>query len=73
MPKLERLELCFNAQEWDRYGGVPAGIEYLSGLKEIVGDIGSPLAKDQSNRRAAEPAPRSPCIQHQTGDRELYI
>ncbi|XP_066358518.1 disease resistance protein RGA5-like [Miscanthus floridulus] len=40
MPKLERLELCFNAHGWDRYGGVPAGIEYLSGLKEIVGYIG---------------------------------
>ncbi|CAD6266704.1 unnamed protein product [Miscanthus lutarioriparius] len=55
MPKLERLELCFNAQGWDRYGGVPAGIEYLSGLKEIVGDIGGLYAKG-SNRRAAESA-----------------
>ena len=57
MPKLERLELCFNAQGWDRYGGVPAGIEYLSGLKEIVGYIGSQYAKE-SNRRAAESALR---------------
>ncbi|CAD6266663.1 unnamed protein product [Miscanthus lutarioriparius] len=57
MPKLERLGLCFNAQGWDRYGGVPAGIEYLSGLKEIVGDIGSTFAKE-SNRRAAESALR---------------
>jgi len=57
MPKLERLELCFNAHRWDRYGGVPAGIEYLSGLKEIVGYIGSQFAKE-SNRRAAESALR---------------
>ena len=57
MPKLERLELCFNAQGWDRYGGVPAGIEYLSGLKEIIGDIGCDIAKE-SNIRAAESALR---------------
>ncbi|CAD6266706.1 unnamed protein product [Miscanthus lutarioriparius] len=57
MPKLERLELCFNAQGWDRYGGMPAGIEYLSGLKEIIGDIGCDVAKE-SNIRAAESALR---------------
>ena len=26
MPKLERLELCFNAKGWDRYGAAPVGI-----------------------------------------------
>jgi hypothetical protein len=57
MPKLERLELWFNAQGWDRYGGVPIGIEHLSGLKEIIGDIGDLFAKG-SNRRAAESALR---------------
>ncbi|XP_066359276.1 disease resistance protein RGA5-like isoform X2 [Miscanthus floridulus] len=57
MPKLERLELCLNAQGWDRYGGVPAGIEYLSGLKEVIGNIAVHFAKG-SNRRAAESALR---------------
>jgi len=57
MPKLERLELYFNAQGWDRYGGVPAGIEYLSGLKEVIGNIGGLHAKG-SNRRAAASALR---------------
>jgi hypothetical protein len=57
MPKLERLKLYFNAQGWDRYGGVPAGIEHLSGLKEIFGNIAVECAKG-SNRRAAESALR---------------
>jgi len=80
MPKLERLELCFNAHRWDRYGGVPAGIEYLSGLKEIVGYIGSQFAKE-SNRRAAESAlrdvaglhPGHPVSNIKLMDRRRYI
>jgi hypothetical protein len=57
MPKLGRLKLRFNAQGWDRYGGVPAGIEHLSGLKEIIGDIRCDVAKE-SNIRAVESALR---------------
>ena len=80
MPKLERLELCFNAQGWDRYGGVPAGIEYLSGLKEVIGNIGGLHAKG-SNRRAAESAlrdvaglhPGHPVSNIKLMDRRRYI
>ncbi|RLM99861.1 hypothetical protein C2845_PM06G34710 [Panicum miliaceum] len=57
MPKLERLELCFSAHGWDRYGAAPAGIEHLTGLKEISVLIGGDGAKE-SNRRAAESAMR---------------
>jgi hypothetical protein len=63
MPKLERLELCFNAKGWDRYGAVPAGIEHLPGLKEISVDIGGFGAKE-SDRRAAESALRDTADMH---------
>jgi hypothetical protein len=63
MPKLERLELRTNAQGWVRYGGVPTGIEHLSGLKEIFVEIGCALAKE-SNRRAAESALRDMASLH---------
>ncbi|XP_021321827.1 uncharacterized protein LOC8065228 [Sorghum bicolor] len=53
MPKLERLELHFNAKGWDRYGAAPTGTEHLSGLREIHVDIGG-LGATKSNRGAAE-------------------
>ncbi|WVZ91462.1 hypothetical protein U9M48_037630 [Paspalum notatum var. saurae] len=55
MSKLERLGLHFNATGWDKYGGVPAGMEHLSSLKEISVKIGGDVARE-SNRRAAESA-----------------
>ncbi|KAJ1266597.1 hypothetical protein BS78_08G164800 [Paspalum vaginatum] len=55
MGKLERLVLDFNAKGWDRYGGVPAGMEHLSSLKEISVHIGGYGARE-SNTRAAESA-----------------
>nr|CAB3466603.1 unnamed protein product [Digitaria exilis] len=63
MPMLERLQLHFNAQEWDRHGAAPAGIEHLSGLKEICADIGDARAKE-SNIRAAESAVRDVADMH---------
>nr|CAB3462715.1 unnamed protein product [Digitaria exilis] len=42
MPMLETLDLYFNAHGWDKHGAAPAGIEHLSGLKEIYVDIGVP-------------------------------
>jgi len=63
MPKLERLELCFNAKGCDRYGAAPAGIEHLPGLKEISVDIGGYGAKE-SNRRAVESALRDTAGMH---------
>jgi hypothetical protein len=63
MPKLERLELCFNAKGWDRYGAVPAGIEHLPGLKEISVVMGGRGAKE-SNQRAAESALRDTADMH---------
>ncbi|KAG2622354.1 hypothetical protein PVAP13_3NG268801 [Panicum virgatum] len=63
MTKLERLELCFNAKGWDRYGAAPAGIEHLPGLKEISVYIGEDGAKE-SDRRAAESALRDTADMH---------
>ncbi|KAK8458670.1 hypothetical protein SEVIR_3G418200v4 [Setaria viridis] len=63
MPKLERLKLCLNAQEWDRYGAAPAGIEHLLGLKEISVHIGTGGAED-SDRSAAESALRNAVDMH---------
>jgi hypothetical protein len=63
MPKFERLELCFNARGWDRYGAAPAGIEHLSGLKEISAWIAEGGAKE-SNKRAAEWALRDAVDTH---------
>jgi hypothetical protein len=62
MPKLERLKLCFNAQGWDRYGGVPAGIECLSGLKEIIGKIGSQFAKESKASFSSQNRGEKHCI-----------
>jgi len=36
MPRLQMLEVYFNASGWDKHGGAPTGIEHLSGLKEIT-------------------------------------
>lgn len=63
MPKLEELMLRFNAHGWDNYGAAPAGIEHLSGLKEIFIDIGGAGAKE-SVRRAAEAAMRNATEMH---------
>ncbi|KAL6847445.1 hypothetical protein ACP4OV_023298 [Aristida adscensionis] len=63
MAKLERLGLSFNAMGWDMYGAAPAGIEHLSGLKEISIEIGCNGAKE-SNRRAAESALRNAVDMH---------
>jgi hypothetical protein len=63
MPKLERLELYFNAEGWDRYGAVPAGIEHLPSLKEISVDIGG-IGANESDRRAAESALRDTADMH---------
>jgi hypothetical protein len=63
MPKLEELMLRFNAHGWDNYGAAPAGIEHLSGLKEIFIDIGGAGAKE-SVRRAAEAALRNATEMH---------
>ncbi|RLN29340.1 putative disease resistance RPP13-like protein 3 isoform X1 [Panicum miliaceum] len=64
MPKLESLELDFNAKGWDRYGAAPAGIEHLTGLKEISAGIGGGLGAKESNRRAAESAMRDTADMH---------
>lgn len=61
MPKLERLELYFNARGRDGHDVAPAGIEHLLGLKEICGAIGSYCA---SNGRAAESALRDMADMH---------
>ncbi|OEL34436.1 putative disease resistance protein [Dichanthelium oligosanthes] len=53
MPRLQMLEIYFNASGWDRHGAAPAGIEHLSGLKEISVRIGGRGAKE-SNRRDAQ-------------------
>uniref|UniRef100_A0A0A8ZUM4 Uncharacterized protein n=1 Tax=Arundo donax TaxID=35708 RepID=A0A0A8ZUM4_ARUDO len=58
MAKLERLELYFN-----EHGAAPAGIEHLSGLKEIFVDIADGYAKE-SNIRAAESALRDAIDMH---------
>ncbi|TVU48848.1 hypothetical protein EJB05_00127, partial [Eragrostis curvula] len=51
MTKLERLELYFNAEGWDRYGSAaPAGLEHLFSLKEIYANIGG--GGMESSRRA---------------------
>jgi len=63
MPKLEMLELNFNAQGWDRYGAAPTGTEHLSGLREIHVDIGGGGARE-SNKRAAESALRNAIEMH---------
>jgi hypothetical protein len=63
MPMLERLELGFNAPGWDRCGAPPAGIEHLSGLKEVFVNIGGYRAKE-SNRSAAESALRNAVDMH---------
>ncbi|KAL6599926.1 hypothetical protein ACP70R_045577 [Stipagrostis hirtigluma subsp. patula] len=63
MAKLERLELEFNAHEWDRCGAAPAGMEHLSGLKEVSVFIGGMDAKE-SNIRAAESALRNAVEMH---------
>ncbi|KAL6595432.1 hypothetical protein ACP70R_047772 [Stipagrostis hirtigluma subsp. patula] len=55
MAKLERLELDFNALGWDRHGAVPAGIQYLSGLKQIYAHIRA-LGAEESDITAAETA-----------------
>ncbi|XP_015694945.1 disease resistance protein RGA5-like [Oryza brachyantha] len=64
MPKLEGLQLCFNARGWDRYGGAaPSGMEHLLGLKEIVANIGE-YGANKSNIRAAESALRDLAVMH---------
>ncbi|OQU79713.1 putative disease resistance RPP13-like protein 3 [Sorghum bicolor] len=63
MPKLERLQLNFNAKGWDRYGAAPTGTEHLSGLREIYIRIGVAAARE-SNRRAAESALRNAIEMH---------
>ncbi|TVU48823.1 hypothetical protein EJB05_00101 [Eragrostis curvula] len=63
MAKLESLYLVFSAQGWDRDGAPPAGIELLSGLKEISVDIECAGTKE-SDRRAAESALRNAVNMH---------
>lgn len=63
MTKLERLNLVFSAQGWDRYSAAPSGIEHLSGLKEISVGIECAGAKE-SNRRSAELALRNAVGMH---------
>nr|CAB3463539.1 unnamed protein product [Digitaria exilis] len=53
MPRLQVLGIYFNASGWDMHGAAPAGIEHLSGLKEISVRIGGRGAKE-CNRRAAQ-------------------
>ncbi|CAN6339208.1 unnamed protein product [Urochloa humidicola] len=63
MPKVERLELCFNAQGCDKYSAAPAGVEHLSGLKEIFAEIGIQFATE-SNKRDAESTLRDVADMH---------
>jgi hypothetical protein len=60
MPKLERLELGFNVQGWDKYDAAPTGIEHLSCLKEIYACI----AAKESNKSAAQSALRDAANMH---------
>ncbi|TVU17000.1 hypothetical protein EJB05_33006, partial [Eragrostis curvula] len=53
MPKLQMLEIHFNASGWDRHGAAPTGMEHLSSLKEISVQIGGRGAKE-SSREAAQ-------------------
>jgi len=63
MPKLEKLELKFNAMGWDRHGDAPTGMEHLSGLREMYVCIWGAGA-GESNRRAAESAMRNAIDMH---------
>lgn len=63
MPRLEWLQLFFNAQGWDKHGAVSAGIEHLSCLKDIFVNIGGAAAKE-SNKSAAQSAFRDAASMH---------
>ncbi|XP_066326514.1 disease resistance protein RGA5-like [Miscanthus floridulus] len=63
MPRLQMLEVYFNASGWDKHGGAPTGIEHLSGLKEITVRISGRGARE-SNRRAALSALRNAADAH---------
>jgi hypothetical protein len=63
MPRLQMLEVYFNASGWDKHGGAPTGIEHLSGLKEITVRISGRGARE-SNRRAALSALRNAVDAH---------
>uniref|UniRef100_A0ACD5XTK0 Uncharacterized protein n=1 Tax=Avena sativa TaxID=4498 RepID=A0ACD5XTK0_AVESA len=55
MPNLRKLKLGFDAHVTDQHVTIPAGIENLSGLKEISVKIGGAGA-DNPDRKAAESA-----------------
>jgi hypothetical protein len=63
MDKLEKLDLCFNAQGWDKHGAAPAGMDHLSGLKKISVNIGEKGAME-SDVRAAESVLRNAVGKH---------
>jgi hypothetical protein len=63
MPKLEKLELHFDADGWDRHGAAPTGTEHLSGLREFYVHIGC-LGARESNARAAGSTLRSTIDMH---------
>lgn len=52
MPKLQRLEVGFNARGWEQHGAAFVGIEHLSGLKEVSVRIGGYGAEESSARAA---------------------
>jgi hypothetical protein len=58
MPRLQMLEILFNASGWDKHGAAPAGIEHVLSLKESSVQIGGRGAKE-SNRRAAQSVMRN--------------
>ncbi|KAM3317322.1 hypothetical protein ACQJBY_035142 [Aegilops geniculata] len=58
MPKLQRLEVGFNARGWEQHGAAFGGVEHLSGLKEVLVRIGG-YGAEESSARAAQSALRN--------------
>ncbi|KAM3254371.1 hypothetical protein ACQJBY_048090 [Aegilops geniculata] len=63
MPSVQKLKLGFNANGMEQYSLVAAGLEHLTGLKEITAIIGVAGA-DESDRRSAELAVSGAIAKH---------